>query len=219
MNVSDAVAHRRSIRAFRPDPVPAELVRSLLQRAGRAPSGGNLQPWHVHALTGDALRDLLGRIRADGRDAVPGYAIYPENLWDPYRSRRFKCGEDLYATIPVAREDKAGRFRHLGRNAEFFGAPVGLFLLIDRNMGRPQWADLGMYLQTLMLLAIEEGLDTCAQEYWSLFSKSVEGFLDVPNEQMLFCGLALGYRDANAPINSLRTDRASLDEWAHLHGF
>lgn len=219
MKVSDAVEQRRSIRAYRPDPVPASLVRDLLERASRAPSGGNLQPWHVHALAGEALRDLLALIRAKGSDSVPGYAIYPENLWEPYRSRRFKGGEDLYATISVPREDKAGRFRHLARNTEFFGAPVGLFFLIERNLGPPQWADLGMYIQTLMLLAVEQGLDTCAQEYWSIFSKTVEAFLGVPDEQMLFCGLAMGFRDETAPINSLNTDRAPLDQWGRLQGF
>lgn len=219
MKVSEAVEHRRSIRAFRPDPVPAATVRTLLERAGRAPSGGNLQPWHVHAVTGERLAALLAQVRANGPDATPSYAIYPDNLWEPYRSRRFKGGEDLYASIGIPREDKAGRFRQLARNTEFFGAPVGVFFLIERKMGPPQWSDLGMYIQTMMLLAVEQGLDTCAQEYWSVFSKTVEGFLEAPPEQMLFCGLALGFRDPDAPINTLRTDRDPLEAWGRLHGF
>jgi len=219
MNVSDAVRRRRSTRAFRPDPVPAALVQDLLERAGRAPSGGNLQPWHVHALAGEALNDLLSQVRANGPDPQPGYAIYPHGLQEPYRSRRFVCGEALYATIPIVRDDRAGRFRQLARNGEFFGAPVGVFVLIERNMGAPQWADLGMYIQTLMLLAVEAGLDTCPQEYWSLFSKTVERRLGAPVEQMLFCGLAMGFADEAAPVNSLRTARAPFAEWGHLEGF
>lgn len=208
-----------SVRAFRSDPVSADIVRQLLVEAAHAPSGGNLQPWHVHALTGNRLKELLSAVASAGPDQSPGYKIYPDALWEPYRSRRYENAEDLYASISVARDDKAGRFRHLGRNLQFFGAPVGIFILIDRNMGNPQWTDLGIYLQTLMLLAVERGLDTCAQEFWATFSSKVEQFLGAPEQQMLFCGIALGYRDEDAPINQLSTSRAPFDEWCVMHGF
>lgn len=218
MNVDVAVATRHSVRAFLKKPVPGVVIRDLLERAGQAPSGGNLQPWHVHALTGDPLRDLLASVKEQGIDPEPGYAIYPERLVDPYRSRRFQCGEDLYATLSIAREDKPARLEQLARNSAFFGAPVGLFICVDRRMGPPQWADLGMFIQTLMLLALEQGLGSCAQEYWALHAATVGRFLELPAEQMLFCGIALGYRDPDAPINTLRTRRAPLEEWCSLHG-
>jgi nitroreductase len=223
VNVADAIETRMSCRAFEPRPVPQALVRSILETARRSPSGGNLQPWHVHALTGDPLADLLGRVRAElavtPRGEPPEYDIYPPDLWDPYRSRRYQCGEDLYATIGVAREDRPARLRQFARNFALFGAPVGLFFCIDRRLGPPQWADLGMYMQSVMLLAREHGLHTCAQEAWSVWPRLLGGFLGLPPEQMLFSGMALGYRDESAPINRLRTARAQLDEFASLRGF
>lgn len=219
MNVSEAVAARKSSRAFKSDPVPEAMIRDLLTRAARAPSGGNLQPWHIEALTGEPLADLLALVEREGQDDEPGYDIYPANLWEPYRTRRFSNGEQLYATIPIAREDKAGRLRHMARNARFFDAPVGVFVLIERGMGPPQWSDLGMYIQTLLLLATEQGLASCPQEYWALYADKVERFLGVPAELQLFCGVALGYPDTSAPVNRLETTRAPTDEWLRLRGF
>ena len=223
MHVSDAIDSRSSCRAFLPTPVPGDVVAGILEAAHRAPSGGNLQPWHVHAVAGPALADLVARVRSKlfshPRGEGSEYDIYPAELWEPYRSRRYKCGEDLYATIQVARQDKAGRLRQFARNYELFGAPVGLFFYIDRRMGRPQWADVGMYMQNVMLLARAAGLDTCAQEAWSVWYRTVDEFLGVPPELMLFSGMALGHRDPDAPINRLRTDRAPFAEYAQLHGF
>ncbi len=219
MSVSDAVARRMSVRAFRPDPPPGEIVRELLEKASRAPSGGNLQPWRVHALTGNPLAELLSLVKSRGPDPAPGYEIYPQDLWEPYRSRRFANAEQLYAAISIPREDEAGRLKQLVRNAEFFGAPVGLFIFVDRKMGPPQWADLGIYIQTLMLLAVERGLDTCPQEFWALYAGRVQQFLGATDDQMLFCGIALGYRDETAPINHMRTDRAPAAEWMKMRGF
>jgi nitroreductase len=140
------------------------------------------------------------------------YDVYPPNLHEPYRTRRYKCGEDLYATIGIARTDKPARLRQMARNYDFFGAPVGLFYVIDRRMGAPQWADVGMFMQSVMLLAREQGLHTCPQEIWSAWPKTIAGFLGLAPEMMLFCGMALGYRDESAPINTLRTERAPLSE-------
>lgn len=208
-----------SVRAFRPDPVPAEVVRGLLEDAARAPSGGNVQPWNVRAVTGAPLADLLRIVREEGPDPEPGYRIYPDNLWEPHRTRRFQIGELMYGAMGIPREDKAARLAHLARNAELFGAPVGVFVFIDRRMGPPQWSDLGMYVQTLMLLATERGLDTCAQEYWAIYSKKVERFFNMPEELMLFCGVALGHRDETAAVNTLQSPRAPFEEWGALVGF
>ena len=223
MNVTDALASRMSCRAFLPTPVPEATVRAILDAARQSPSGGNLQPWRVYALAGAPLAEFVALIRSrlptHARGEGSEYDIYPTGLWEPYRSRRFKCGEDLYATIGVARDDKLGRLRQFARNFEFFGAPVGLFFCLDRRMGPPQWSDVGMYMQSVMLLARAHGLHTCAQEAWSAWHRSVGEFLGLPPELMLFSGMALGYRDESAPINRLRTDRAPLEEVAELRGF
>ncbi|HEX7881205.1 MAG TPA: nitroreductase [Afipia sp.] len=219
MNVSEAILRRASVRAFLADPVSDAAMRNILEKAARAPSGGNLQPWHVHALAGEPLSELLSLVKARGPDTVPGYQIYPPDLWEPYRSRRFNNGEQLYAAIGIGREDKSSRLAQLAKNAELFGAPAGVFVFIDRRMGPPQWADVGMYLQNLMLLALEEDLCTCPQEYWALYSQTVSEFLSVPQELTLFCGIAIGYADHSHPINSFRTDRAASAEWITLRGF
>jgi nitroreductase len=223
MQVSEAVRQRASVRAFLPDPLPGEVVRALVLDAAQAPSGGNLQPWRVHALGGArlaAFRTLMHqRLQESPAGEEPEYPVYPENLWEPYRSRRFQVGEDLYRALGVARENKLGRLMQFAKNYDFFGAPVGLFITVERRMGAAQWVDLGMYLQTLMLLAIERGLDTCAQEAWSRWPQTVGDFLGLDGEHMLFCGVALGKRDPEHAVNAWRARRAPLEEFASFEGF
>src|SRR5690606_24259469 len=125
-----------------------------------------------------------------------------------------QCGEDLYAAIGISREEKHKRLAQHARNFSFFDAPVGIFICLHRGMGPPQWADVGMYMQTLMLLAAERGLDTCAQESWVLWPKTVAEFIALPPDYMLFSGMALGYADADHPINGWRTRRAPFEEFA-----
>jgi len=221
MNVSEAVDRRISVRAFTADPVPEAVVRDILERAARAPSGGNLQPWRVYALAGEPLTRLkqaaVARIAAGGDP--PEYEVYPPNLWDPLRTRRYQCGEDLYAAIDIPREDKPARLRQLAKNAELFGAPVGLFFYLDRKVGPPQWSDVGMFMQTVMLLAEERGLSTCAQEFWARLHGVVGEALQPPHDHMLFSGMALGRRDEAHPINTLRTRRDPPQAFASLAGF
>lgn len=223
MHVLEALDSRFSCRAFRPDPVPEETVRAILGAAARAPSGGNLQPWHVHALSGAPLARLVAAVRAKMADLPRGepgeYAVYPPELKEPYAARRFKAGEDLYATIGVTRDDKAARGRQFRRNFELFGAPVGLFVYLDRTMGPPQWADCGMFLQSVMLAARAHGLHTCAQEAWAQWHSLVGAHLAPPAEHMLFCAIALGHMDETAPINTLRTERAPVDAFTRFAGF
>jgi nitroreductase len=218
MDVAEAVRKRMSVRAFRPDPVPGEVVARLLDTAAQAPSGGNLQPWRVYALAGAPLAEFKALVATTPMEE-PEYDVYPPNLWDPFRTRRYVCGEDLYASIEVTREDRPARFRQLSRNTLFFDAPVGLFFCLDRKLGLPQWADLGMFMQTLMLLAVAEGLATCAQEYWARYPKTVAQFVSLPDDHMLFSGMALGYADAAAPINNWRTRRDPPEVWRHMRGF
>ena len=218
MDVAEAVEKRISVRAFKPDPVPGALVRQILEAAHRAPSGGNLQPWRVYALAGEPLARFKALAQSGGMQE-PEYDVYPPDLWDPFRTRRFQCGEDLYASIGIPREDRAGRLRQLAKNTDFFGAPVGLFFCLDRKLGPPQWADVGMYMQTVMLLAVENGLDTCAQEFWARFPQTVASFVGLPEDHMVFSGMALGYRDDTSPINSWRTRRDPFDVWCEMRGF
>ena len=218
MNVSEALKTRISVRAFRPDPVPRAVVEDILLKASRAPSGGNLQPWKVHVLLGAAKDELVRRTKEqmakNPRGGVPEYHIYPPNLTEPYSTRRFRVGEQMYATMSIPREDKARRLQQFVKNWEFFGAPVGLIFSIDRQMQQGQWSDLGGFLQSIMLLAREYGLHTCAQEAWAPYHEVIREYLKVPQEEMIFCGMSLGYADTDAPINTLYSERAALGEWA-----
>jgi nitroreductase len=223
MHVRDAVASRFSCRAFLPTPVPLATVRGILDRASRAPSGGNLQPWRVHALAGEPLEALKARIRphaqANPRGEGNEYQVYPDPLKEPYFGRRHDVGAQLYEAIAIPRADRPARYRQFARNFELFGAPVGLFFSIDRTMGPPQWSDLGMYVQTVMLLARCEGLHTCAIEAWTAWHKTVSAHLALPTEHMLFCGMALGHADPAAPINQWRSTRDRVDAFAVFSGF
>ena len=217
MKVSEALVTRKSVRAFKPDPVSRETVEKLLALAARAPSGGNLQPWKVHVLIGAAKDELVRRAKArmleNPRGGVPEYHIYPPELTEPYKTRRFVVGEQMYATMGIARENKAGRLQQFVRNWEFFGAPVGMIFSIERQMQQGQWSDLGGFLQSIMLLAREHGLHTCAQEAWAPFHEVIRDYLKVPQEEIIFCGMALGYADESAPINTLISERAAMAEW------
>ncbi len=213
MHVSEAVARRKSIRQFSPEPVTDDLIRQLLEQAARAPSGGNVQPWRIYVLNGPSMERFREFI-ADRPIETGEYDIYPASLWEPYRTNRFRIGEQMYASIGIDRDDKAGRLAQFAKNGDFFGAPAALFCFIDRRMGPPQWSDLGMFLQTFMLLAQEEGVDTCPQEYWSVRHSAVRDFVGAPTEELLFCGMAIGHADDDARINSLVSERMPLEEWA-----
>lgn len=213
MLVSEAVRRRRSIRQFTDEAVDDDQLRELLASASRAPSGGNVQPWRIYVLNGATMARFREFI-ADQPIETGEYDIYPPKLWEPYRTNRFAVGEAMYATIGIGRDDRDGRLAQFARNGDFFGAPAGLFCFIDRGMGPPQWSDLGMFLQTFMLLAQEVGIDTCAQEYWSVRHSAVRTFVGAPTEELLFCGMAIGHADLDAPINGLVSERMPLEDWA-----
>ncbi len=216
LSVSEAVAQRLSVRAFTDTPVDNALITDVLTRAARAPSGGNLQPWRLYVLNGDAMhrfRALMeARLAENPLGETPEYNVYPPGLKEPYRSRRFGIGEAMYEKLGIPREDKFARLQWLQSNDRFFGAPAAAFCFVDRIMGPPQWSDLGMLLQTAMLLFQEAGLGTCAQEAWSRWPRTVADFVGAPAELMLFCGLAIGHVDRSAPVNTLVSSRAPTDE-------
>ena len=223
MKVSEAAKSRHSIRAFLHEPVPADVLREVLETAARAPSGGNLQPWRLYVMTGEPLAEFRSKMRerlATNHSPDPlEYHVYPPDLWEPHRTQRFRVGEQMYGLIGIPREDKGARLRWFAGNYDFFGAPAALFCYIDKRMGPPQWSDLGMYLQTVMLLLREHGLDSCPQECWSIYNAFVRSFTNAPVEWMLFCGMAIGYADKHAPVNALVSERAQLDEYATFIGF
>lgn len=222
MDVCDAVYARISTRAFLPDDIPEADIRSLLEDAQRAPSGGNLQPWRVHVVSGAARQRVIDAVAARIAEAPfedEGHIrVYPEKLAEPWRTRRFELGEAMYELLGVPREDKAGRLAWLAKNFEFFGAPVGLFFTLDKRFDRGAWAHLGIYMQTICLLAEERGLATCMQEAWSTRARTVEERLSVPDTEELYCGMALGRADPDAPVNRLRAARAPLEEVVTFHG-
>ena len=222
MDLVEAINTRRSVRGFLDTPVPGDVIRRVLTIASRAPSGGNVQPWQIQVVAGEPLAKLKEVMRERVEQAPGGegseYDIYPKELVAPYRDYRFKLGEDMYAKIGIPREDKAGRRRWFARNFQFFGAPMALFCSIDRRMGPPQWSDLGMYLQTVMLLLRAEGLDSCPQECWSIYPKTIGDFLELPEEQMLFCGMSIGYADPAEPANQLYADRAPREAFTTFRG-
>ncbi len=223
MTITQAVLSRRSIRQFLPTPVDAATLRRVLTTAQRAPSGGNLQPWNAELLTGEPLARLIATVLPEvfkGRAGMtPEYTIYPEALADPYEARRTGVGEAMYEALGIPREDKPARLAQFVANYRGFDAPVLMLIHTPRTMGPPQWSDMGMWLQTVMLLLREEGLDSCAQEAWSAYGGAVRQAVSIPDDHVFFCGLAIGYRDPAAPVNQFDVPRAPLDEVIRFHGF
>jgi len=224
MDVFEAVASRYSCRAFLPTPVPEATVRDIVERAARAPSAGNMQPWRIYAIAGTRIEKLKGLMAPRMANELPRgegaeYTIYPAPLAEPYKARRFEVGELLYKTIHIPREDKPARYKQYARNYEFFGAPVALFFAREKSHGPAQWADIGGYLQTVCLLARGHGLHTCPQQAWVSFHRTIRDFLKLPDHLMIYAGMALGYADDKAPINGWRAPRAPLEAFASFEGF
>ena len=213
MDVTEAVDSRKSIRAFLDKAVDNSLIKELLEKSSRAASGGNLQPWKIYVINGETMNSFHKFQSEWTEPETPAYAIYPENLKEPYKTSRYEVADDMYSLLGIEREDKEARFKQVLKNYEFFGAPAAFFCFVDRQMGRPQWSDLGMFLQTFMLLAREAGLDTCPQEAWAMKQESVTAFVEAPDELMLFCGMAIGYQDESEKVNELRTARRPIEDW------
>ena len=213
MDVTEAVDSRKSIRAFLDKAVDDSLIKELLEKSSRAASGGNLQPWKIYVINGKTMNSFHKFQSEWTEPETPAYAIYPENLKEPYKTSRYEVADDMYTLLGIEREDKEARFKQVLKNYEFFGAPAAFFCFVDRQMGRPQWSDLGMFLQTFMLLAREAGLDTCPQEAWAMKQESVTAFVEAPDELMLVCGMAIGYQDESEKVNELRTSRRPIEDW------
>ncbi|OBB70597.1 nitroreductase [Mycobacterium sp. 852014-52144_SCH5372336] len=220
MDVYDAVKSRRAVRGFTDEPVPVEVLERVLDAARWAPSGSNLQPWRIFVVTGEPLERLkklaTERVAAGDPWDEREYQLYPRELKSPYGERRSEFGRERYSALGIDREDWEARQRAAIANWDCFGAPAALFCYIDRDLGRPQWADLGMYLQTVMLLLRAEGLHSCPQMAWSQVRETVADVVQPPDELMLFCGMSIGYQDPGESY--IRTGRAPVEETVSFVG-
>ncbi len=220
--VDHAMQTRRSLRAFLPTEVPPQLLREILQIAARAPSGTNTQPWRVHVVCGDARTalsaDILAAYNNPDYPQQEEYPYYPRTWVSPYIERRRKVGWDLYALLGLTRDKKQGMHQQHGRNYSFFDAPVGLFFTIEAVMERGSWLDYGMFLQNIMLAARARGLHTCPQAAFIHYPDIIKQHLQIPKEEILVCGMSLGYADLQKPENALQTERMALEDFVHFHG-
>ena len=215
-SVEEAILSRRSVRAFRPDPVPRALIEEILAIAGRAPSGTNIQPWKVRVIAGE-VRDRVARAILDVYEAEgeagfkPPYNYYPVKWRDPYLARRRKVGWDLYGLLGVTKGDTAGMKRQSAANLRFFGAPVALMLTVDRDLEIGSWLDLGMFAQSLLIAAQAHGLQSCPQAIFARFHPIVRRELAIPESEVVVCGIAIGHADPDAPHNSLVPEREPVE--------
>jgi nitroreductase len=223
MNVLDAIQQRKSIRAFRPDPVEKETIDKILQIAQRAPSGTNTQPWYVYVCRGAVKQaitdDVLALASSGGGEKYEDYDYYPAVWNDVHRDRRRAVGWSLYSLVGIPKGDRVASARQAARNFQFFDAPVGLFVTTNSYLGRGSWADVGMYLQTIMLAAKGFGLDTCPQAAWIPYQKPIFQHLGIPADQSLVSGMALGYADPEKIENTLVSEREAVANVVHYRGF
>jgi nitroreductase len=218
--VDRAIATRRSLRRFKPDMPPRDLLEHILRVAARAPSGTNMQPWAVHVVTGETKTRLSAAVLA-AHDAPDGhvqpYKYYPAEFFEPYQARRRKVGWDLYGLLGIGRGDKDKMHAQVGRNFVFFDAPVGMIFTIDSRLEIGSWLDHGMFLENVMIAARGHGLDTCPQAAFARFHRAIRAVLPLAETDTVVCGLALGYADPDAPENQLVTERAPLEAFATFH--
>ena len=217
--VSQNIAARHSVRGYLPTPVERSVIEEILRIASRSPSGTNTQPWHVHVVTG-ATRERVVREACAAYDRDPhrcDESIYCNLDGEPYRSRKRALGKAMYALMGIAKGETAKMIAQRRRNFEFFVAPVGIFVTIEKTLGHGSWLDTGMFMQSLMLAAKAYGLDTCPQGFWVHYESVVARILGWPENERLASGIALGHADKSLPENTLRTERAPLEEFAVFH--
>ncbi len=215
-----AILTRKSVRGFLPDQVSTDDIRTILHAAARAPSGSNIQPWKVHVVTGaarDTLAQALMQAHDNGEPEQREYQYYPVKWREPYLARRRETGWSLYNTLGITREDKAGMKRQHGRNFAFFDAPVVLFITLDKDMETGSWMDTGMFIQTIMIAARSLGLHTCPQAALSNYPEIVRRHLHITDDQIIACGISLGYEDTEHPANQFSTGRIEVDEFTVFH--
>jgi nitroreductase len=219
MTVTEAVTTRRSIRAFLDTPVPLETLTRVMDTARWAASGCNYQPWEAAILTGQPLKDLQARLTTSPPQAAE-YDWTAPGQEPAYTARLHGVSAGMFGAMGIARDDGAGRMAAMMKNTTSFGAPAVMFVYFPRLMKEPQWSDVGMWLQTVALLLREEGLDSCFQEYMALYANIIREHLGLDHERyMLFCGMAIGYRDPEAPVNNFERERVALEDQVKFIGF
>ncbi|HXP95395.1 MAG TPA: nitroreductase [Telmatospirillum sp.] len=217
-DVFQALATRRSVRAFLPTPVDRQIIERILALASRAPSGSNIQPWKVWVVAGATKDRLCAEIikahQNESSEHTDEYHYYPQRWTEPYLSRRRKIGFELYSLLGIAKTDRPAMQRQFGRNYDFFGAPVGLFVGIDRSMELGGWFDLGGFMQSILLAARGFGLHSCPQQAFAKYHKLIRAALDIGDDQMIACGIAIGHEDPTARENQLVTEREPVSSFA-----
>jgi nitroreductase len=221
--VDEAITSRKSVRAFLPKPVERVTIEELLAVASRSPSGSNIQPWKVRVVGGEVRANLTRAILdAIARDGFEKYQrewnYYPVQWREPFLGRRRKIGWDMYGLLGVGKGDHEGTLQARLRNYEFFGAPVGMIFTLDEDLEIGSWLDLGIMIGAVMVAARGRGLDTCPQAAFADFHSIIRPMLDIPASEIVICGMALGYADADAPVNALETERAAVTEFTTFHG-
>jgi nitroreductase len=215
--VDEAIASRRSVRAFLPDPVDDATIRDILEVSSRAPSGTNMQPWKVYVTRGETMKAISDAILNSGIRAEKiewdEYKYYPDQFFEPYLTRRRTVGFGLYNALGIGRREVERMRAQHDRNFVFFDAPVGMLFTIDRRLNQGSWVDLGMFLQNIMVAARGRGLHTCPQAAFAPYHKQIRPILGLADEEVLVCGMSIGYEDASKPENQFRTERAPLEDW------
>ena len=216
MNLNELIKSRYSVRSFTDDTVDIETIREILEISSNAPSGGNIQPWKVYVVTGKTKEKLIKKALSNFDNGVQEkieYDIYPRPLDEEYKRRRSECARDMYTALSIKQDDTELRLSQIRENFKFFGAPVGMIVTIDSAFAENGWGHVGMFIQNICLSAVDNDMGTCLQESWSIYPKTVKDFLNIPENEVVWCGIALGYPNKKHPINNYRTSRESIEKF------
>ena len=216
MNLKDIIKSRYSVRSFTNKNVDIEIIKEILHISTCAPSGGNIQPWKVYVVTGDAKEKLIERALNNYDNGIQEkieYDIYPNPLDEEYKKRRSECARDMYKALSIKQDDIELRLSQIRENFKFFGAPVGMIVTIDKSFAENGWGHVGMFIQNICLSAVDNDMGTCLQESWSIYPKTVKDVLNIADNEIVWCGIALGYPNKDHPINNYRTSRESIEKF------
>ena len=216
MNLNELIKSRYSVRSFTDDAVDIETIREILEISSNAPSGGNIQPWKVYVVTGKTKEKLIKKALSNFDNGVQEkieYDIYPRPLDEEYKRRRSECARDMYTALSIKQDDTELRLSQIRENFKFFGAPVGMIVTIDKAFAENGWGHVGMFIQNICLSAVDNDMGTCLQESWSIYPETVKDVLNIPDNEVVWCGIALGYPNKDHPINNYRTSRESIEKF------
>ena len=216
MNLKEIIRSRYSVRSFTDESIDIETIKEILEISSFAPSGGNIQPWKIYVASNNAKEKLVEKALANydtGVQEKAEYQIYPNPLDDKYKKRRSECAKDMYTALSIKQDDIKSRLSQIRENFKFFGAPVGMIVTIDKAFAENGWGHVGMFIQNICLSTVERGMGTCLQESWSIYPETVKDILNIPDDEVVWCGIALGYPNKEHPINNYRTSRESIEKF------